>query len=51
MNWQPDGRNRRGRLKKMWRDNLREELERYALSLIEAEDREQRKKRMKEIFS
>ena len=34
MNWQQDGRNRRGCLKKRWRDNLREGLERYKLREI-----------------
>ena len=51
MNWQPDGRNRRGRPKKRWKNNLGKGLERYGLRGIEAEDRERWKKRMKETFS
>ena len=50
MNRLPDGRNRSGRPKKRWRYNLREVLERYGLREIEAENREQWKKRMKEVF-
>ena len=40
MNWKSDGRNRRGCPKNWWRDNLREELERYNLREIEAEGKE-----------
>ena len=45
MNCQPGCRNGRGRPEKMWSDNLRE-----GLTETEAENREQWKKRMKEIF-
>ena len=41
MNWQPDGRNGRGRSKKRWRDNLKETLGRFGLREIEAENRQQ----------
>ena len=44
INWQPGGRNRRGRPKKSWRNNLREGLERYGLRDLKAGDREQWKK-------
>ena len=50
MCYQPDGRNRRGRHKKKWRDNFREGLERYGLRDTETEDREQWKKRMKQTL-
>ena len=50
MNWQPDGRNRRGRPKKRWRHNLRKGLERYSQGEIETEGREQWKKRIKKTF-
>ena len=39
-NWQPNGKNKRGRPKKTWRDNLKEGLERYGQREIEEEDRQ-----------
>ena len=53
INWQPNGRNRRGRPEKGWRNNLRKGLEMYDLSHtteVEAEDTEQWMKRIKETF-
>ena len=44
MNWQSVRRNKRGRYKKRWKDNLREGLHRYGLREIETEHGEQWKK-------
>ena len=51
MNWQPNVMTVRRHYKiKRWRNKLRNGLERYGLWAIGEEDREERKKRIKEIF-
>ena len=51
MNCQPDRSNKRGLVKKGWEDNLKEVMESRGLREIEAKDREQCKKKIKEIFN
>ena len=40
LNWKTTGKRRRGRLKKQWMDNLTENLNRYRLRSIDAENRD-----------